>query len=239
MLTKEEIHEQISLVNNQLSSTAFEFKQLIHLAQGENYLQLASLEFQENNLIQSRLTLKLSLEQFLLGFRYKNTKPSDRHPIGNVKVKDKAMNPERGLRALMIAIILKDYEIATEIAALIWDPPFSAYIGPSGACSYEEQLLAHSYRNFILNDPSVEATIQDLDSVITKSNDLKLYAHFLKSFLLNDSTLTNDKIENLINIVQQNDNLNLIGLGTIRILLTKGWIDQNFIESKKYASIFN
>ena len=222
-----------------MSSTAFEFKQVIHLAQGENYLQLASLEFQENNLILSKSALKLALEQFLLGYRYKNTKPSDRHPVGAIKVKDKAMNPERGLRALMIAIILEDHEIATEIAVLIWAPPFSAYIRPSGVCSYEEQLLAHSYRNFILNAPSVEATIEDLDSVITKSNDLKLYAHFLKSFLLNDSTLIKVLVEDLSNAIQQDDNLNLIGLGTIRILLAKRWIDQNFIESKKYASIFN
>ena len=229
-LDKNEIKERIGVNLEQVNNLSYENGQLLHLSLGEDNLLLAEIYLSDKIIIEGKSYLEAALDHFILGFRYKKVSLSDRFPKGQIKVTDKLMNPERGLRILMISLVLQDEKRITEAASLILDPPFSEYIGSLGICSYEEQLLAHAYRDFILADPGRDETIKNLDKLINIDSEISTYATILKSLFINDQSEISNYLDDLI-LKSNESSLNLQALGTLQLLRKKGEISKISFDS--------
>ena len=201
----------------QLKSLDYNLQQLVLLNLAEDYLRLAEVHFSHENWQAVRSAMIASSEYFLRGFRYKNHPFNERYPDGPVKVRDKVMNPERGMRSLLIAMILDNRDKAQEAAKLIWDPPFCDYIGHGGACSYDEQKLAHAYRSFALQSDDKEAAMEDLDSVMAASNELSEPASRLKALFESNGNVSSELVNTWIEKANSDASLDLFLLGSIAL----------------------
>lgn len=73
------------------------------------------------------------------------------HPLGS---KDfSTTNSKTGLEAVFLALTAHDPKLASELAALIWDPPNASYIGStSEVCTPNEQCIAYSVKHLLENN---------------------------------------------------------------------------------------
>lgn len=108
-------------------------------------------------------------------------------------------NSADGLKGMYLAVIIGGIDRAVPLAQMVYDPPNADYIGTdSDICTLDQQHLAYSVRNLILNDELSIAPQLDLISPECKS-DIAFQSTMIQAILDKQPAIFKNALNDLLN----------------------------------------
>jgi hypothetical protein len=124
----------------------------------------------------------------------------DERPLHPPGTKDYSVtNSKRNLYGVCIAMTAGDWQTATRLASLAWDPPDASYLGPrSEMCRPHDQHLAYAVKHLLADH--VDECMAELSRVRTRPQDVRPreVANLIRALATDDPVLFYDAIRDLL-----------------------------------------